>query len=43
MAKNSFVAEVVFNNLPDYVICNILLPMLDDTTLYSRCYHASDL
>ena len=43
MAKNSFVAEVTFNNLPDYVICNILLSMLDDTTLYSRCYHVSDL
>ena len=33
MAKNSFVAEVTFNNLPDYVICNILLSMLIKHTL----------
>ena len=30
------------NNLPDDVICNIAL-YADDTTLYSKCYQASDL
>ena len=33
MAKNSFVAEVILNNFPDYVICNILLSMLINYTL----------
>ena len=30
------------NDLPDDVICNIAL-YADDTTLYSKCYQASDL
>ena len=30
------------NDLPDDVICNIAI-YTDDTTLYSKCYHASDL
>ena len=42
MTKTSFVAEVTFNDLPDDVICNIAV-YDDDTTLYSKCYQASDL
>ena len=42
MTKTSFVAEVTFNDLPDDVICNITV-YDDDTTLYSKCYQASDL
>ena len=30
------------NDLPDDVICNIAI-YADDTTLYSKCYQASDL
>ena len=30
------------NNLPDDVICNIVI-YADDTTLYSKCVQASDL
>ena len=30
------------NDLPDDVICNIVI-YADDTTLYSKCYQASDL
>ena len=30
------------NDLPDYVICDISI-IVDDTTLYSKCDHASDL
>ena len=30
------------NELPDDVICNIVI-YADDTTLYSKCYQASDL
>ena len=30
------------NDLPDDVICNIAISA-DDTTLYSKCDHASDL
>ena len=30
------------NDLPDDVVCNIAI-YADDTTLYSKCHHASDL
>ena len=33
---------LLYNNLPDDVICNIAI-YADDTTLYSKCDQASDL
>ena len=42
MTKNSFVAEVTFNDLPDGVICDIAI-YADNTTLYSKCDQVSDL
>ena len=40
--KNSFVAEVAFNDLPDDILCNIAV-YVDDTALCSKCDRASDL
>ena len=34
--------EIVFNDLPDDIICDIAI-YANDTTLYSKCDQASDL
>ena len=45
-AEGSVLGPTLFlryiNDLPDDVICNIAI-YADDTTLYSKCYQASDL